>query len=121
MVAFVAFITPLPCTRLFLAVHAKLLQLHWYFVSVSLSERYLQLFQALQITKIASTQGAQTIACQNSVVEKERERERELRKMQLRENRGEAFIVLPQFSRNVILMCHADLGRFNKPLKASCQ
>lgn len=75
MVAFVAFITPLPCTRVFLAVHAKLLQLHWYFVSVSLSERYLQLFQALQITKIASAQGAQTIACQNSVVEKERERE----------------------------------------------
>lgn len=74
------------------------------------STRYLQLFQALQIAKIASAQAAQTIACQNSV-ERERESEKE-RAMKMRgkiEARKSIYYCLPQFSRNVILMCHADL------------
>lgn len=59
------------CTRLFLAVHAKLFAISLVFcLCLCLTERYLQLFQALQIAKIASAQGAQTIACQNSKKEK---------------------------------------------------
>lgn len=73
------------------------------------STRYLQLFQALQIAKIASAQAAQAIACQNSV-EKGREREGDSdensRKIEARKS---IYYCLPQFSRNVILMCHADL------------